>query len=91
VNYSKFSDCKYYYETDYPLNIRYKFCAHGENNKDACKGDSGGPLMASIDGKMVAVGIITGGNSHCGANDEQPGLYERVSSHMEWIFRNLRP
>ena len=60
-------------------------CAGGEENKDACKGDGGGPL-ACYDPQTqrhVLVGITAWGIG-CGTKDV-PGVYAEVSLFSGWI------
>ncbi|XP_036409581.1 complement factor D-like [Megalops cyprinoides] len=47
--------------------------------KDACMGDSGGPLIY----KDMAVGIVMGGGD-CGKYD-YPGVYTVISHYVDWI------
>jgi secreted trypsin-like serine protease len=55
-----------------------------EGGKDACSGDSGGPLFRkSSDGSVVQVGIVSFG-AGC-ARAYRPGIYTRVSAFSEWI------
>ncbi|XP_035233263.1 transmembrane protease serine 9-like, partial [Stegodyphus dumicola] len=58
-------------------------CAGGEKNKDACSGDSGGPLIVKSDGKWFSVGVVSWGRT-CGGLD-LPGVYTRVSQYLDWI------
>ena len=52
------------------------------SRKNACYGDSGGPLMASPKPRIfVQVGIVSRG---CG-NMDLPNIYTRVSSFSDWI------
>eukprot|EP01023_Acetabularia_acetabulum_P000976 TRINITY_DN10362_c0_g1_i3.p1 TRINITY_DN10362_c0_g1~~TRINITY_DN10362_c0_g1_i3.p1 ORF type:complete len:247 (-),score=22.32 TRINITY_DN10362_c0_g1_i3:287-1027(-) len=63
-------------------------CAEGES-VDACRGDSGGPLIYNLDGQMVLVGITSWGprDSQCITyqNVTRPGIYTRVQFYQEWI------
>jgi len=40
---------------------------------------------------MVAFGIVKLGrrNVACGKNKNKPGVYERISTHMEFILNNM--
>ena len=62
-----------------------EFCAgyYGKKEKDACIGDSGGPLI--IDGKQA--GIISRGYDFCD-DDRYPGVYVDVSMYYDWIIEN---
>lgn len=56
------------------------FCAGYEDGKrDACTGDSGGPLL--LDGKLF--GVISWGTK-C-AEKMKPGVYTLVPSVKQWI------
>jgi len=56
-----------------------------EGGRDACEGDSGGPLLSKQSRKdpPVVYGIISFGDD-CGL-PESPGIYTRVSHYDEWI------
>lgn len=60
-------------------------CAGGEEKKDACGGDSGGPLFSKFNNKWYVVGIVSWGVS-CGRKD-YPGVYTRVSKYLQWIWK----
>lgn len=56
------------------------------SRKNACYGDSGGPLMASPKPRtFVQVGIVSRG---CG-NMDLPNIYMRVSSFSDWIASTM--
>lgn len=58
--------------------------------RDSCYGDSGGPLIAMVDGKPVQLGIVSWGEGpaeaeiKCGHADVY-GVYSRVASFKDWI------
>ena len=60
-------------------------CAGG-GGTDACKGDSGGPLIRTY-GEPVLVGIVSWGKG-CGRPGE-PGYYVRVDQYRDWITRAM--
>jgi len=65
-------------------------CAHSKTGKDACDGDSGGPLILSGDDDTgrgdILVGIVSWGIK-CGV---YPGVYSRVSSEVPWIMEKVK-
>lgn len=71
-----------------------QICAGGRNGKDACSGDSGGPLhvAAYVNGetRYVQQGVVSYGPEYCGF-DGIPGVYTRVAYFMDWILDNLKP
>lgn len=73
-------------------------CAGGmiANKRDACSGDSGGPLLMDVadnddpedDGEHVTlVGVVSFGND-C-AIKNYPGIYTRTSQYYDWILDNI--
>lgn len=66
-----------------------QICAGGNQEKDSCSGDSGGPLL-NLDGAVPEViGVVSYGIS-CGLNGF-PGVYTRVSAYQEFIQESMDP
>ena len=63
-------------------------CAGGEKDKDACRGDGGGPLVCpqepdNEDTLYTQVGIVAWGIG-CG-EENVPGVYTNVASQVCWL------
>ena len=59
----------------------------GIGGKDACTGDSGGPLICKHGNKAVLVGVVSWGR-RC-AEPNHPGVYSRVTHVLDWIRNNM--
>ena len=71
-----------------------QICARGETDNtgchsDSCQGDSGGGLLAVRRGRNTLLGLVSFGETECGAGDlgdlARPGVYTNISSHLGWI------
>ncbi|KAG5873546.1 hypothetical protein JTB14_007354 [Gonioctena quinquepunctata] len=66
-----------------------QLCAGGENGKDACNGDGGGPLMKTTEqnaSQWYQEGIVLFGFSPCGLADS-PSVYTKIEG--ENVMENL--
>lgn len=75
--------------------IDTQMCAGGEQGKDSCNGDSGGPLMAIHSDKhqkiyKYLVGIVSFGPRQCGTSGI-PGIYTHIAKYIDWIESKIRP
>lgn len=62
------------------------FCASVPGLKDACAGDSGGPVVNS---NGILVGVVSWGRAHRCAARDSPGVYSDVSYLSDWIADNI--
>ena len=53
-------------------------------HRDACNGDSGGPMVVGVPGEYKLAGIVSWGSSNCNTY----GAYTRVSMFENWIRFN---
>ena len=52
-----------------------------------CTSDSGGPLVQTLNGANVLIGIVSWGKIPCGQSNS-PSVYVQVSSFISWISTN---
>ncbi|ELK32871.1 Vitamin K-dependent protein C [Myotis davidii] len=56
--------------------------------RDACEGDSGGPMVTSFRGTWFLVGLVSWGEG-CGRLHNY-GIYTKVSRYLDWIHSYIR-
>lgn len=57
--------------------------------RDACKGDSGGPMATKYNNITFLVGLVSWGEG-CGQGNRF-GIYTKVSSYLQWIRQTIEP
>ncbi|ELW62211.1 vitamin K-dependent protein C isoform X2 [Tupaia chinensis] len=57
------------------------------DSRDACEGDSGGPMVASFRGTWFLVGLVSWGEG-CG-HLHNYGVYTKVSRYLDWIHSHI--
>ncbi|MFO6425343.1 S1 family peptidase [Motilimonas sp. KMU-193] len=65
-------------------------CAGGDEGKDACFGDSGGPLILREPAGDVQVGLVSAGYGATCAEAGFEGGYTSVSYFSDWIARTMQ-
>ena len=78
--------CRHWFRVagrDMHINDRIICAGFRDGGRDACHGDSGGPLLTKIDDQWSVIGVVSTGIG-C-ARPFLPGLYSRVSSYHDWI------
>lgn len=73
-----------------PLTANMICAGTTSGERDACNGDSGGPLFANAGGKMTQFGVVSWGEgpenagAACGHANAY-GVYTRVANYLDWI------
>jgi len=86
TKYVSVADCKIAYEKEDWIDIEDgMICVQNDDvAKQACFGDSGGPLYDSDSNLLV--GIVSTGNDSC---EGLPVVYTRLASHYDWIKKTI--
>lgn len=61
-----------------------QLCVGGEEGKDSCRGDSGGPLMRQDRLVWYLSGLVSFGEVQCGTKGH-PSVYTNVDKYVDWI------
>lgn len=77
-------ECKKLLAGSYTVTDQMICAGYEEGGRDACVGDTGGPL---VNGEGVLVGIVSWGRG-C-AEPNAPGVYSRVASCSQWISETI--
>ncbi|XP_049815927.1 serine protease easter-like [Schistocerca nitens] len=87
-------ECKSVYSGRRTVSYATQLCAGGQEGKDSCTGDSGGPLMAvgAVGGvnRHHVAGVVSYGPRQCGQAG-WPGVYTRVAAYVPWILDSVQP
>ncbi|GLV36626.1 Melanization Protease 1 [Carabus blaptoides fortunei] len=72
-----------------PVNVR-QICATGENFTEACRGDSGGPLLDIVaeppDVKFTQLGVVSFKSYDTCGTVNIPSVFTRVDKYLDWIL-----
>lgn len=71
-----------------------QLCANGNRTEDACRGDSGGPLINGTVGsdkelRYFQIGIVSFASTITCGNPNLPTVYTRVDKFLQWIVENM--
>ncbi|NWR54891.1 UROK protein, partial [Bucorvus abyssinicus] len=83
VNLISHTKCKYEYYDNIRVTDNMVCAGDPTWMTDACKGDSGGPMVCEHNGRMMLYGIVSWGDG-C-AKENKPGVYTRVTRYLNWI------
>ncbi|XP_045506921.1 phenoloxidase-activating enzyme-like [Colias croceus] len=72
----------------YKYDLENIICAGGDEGKDSCRGDSGGPLMYEDGNTYTVVGILSFGQIQCGTAGK-PAVHTDVYKYMTWIKNEI--
>lgn len=70
----------------YPGEVDETMICAAAAGRDACGGDSGGPMAYNNNGRFEIIGLTSWGKG-C-ARPDNPGVYAKISHQLEWIQKN---
>lgn len=67
-----------------------KICAWDRKTKEGtCRGDSGSPLIETVNGTQIQIGVVSGGDPES-CEIGSPISFTRVSSYIDWIEKRVQ-
>jgi len=69
------------------VNASRQICG-GKKGQSSCRGDSGGPLLSRVNGRVYHTGIVSFGPEVCANGDA--AVYTRVAGYVDWITRKTK-
>lgn len=87
VPYIGRSNCQSMYGSGILISEDMICAGFASGGKDACYGDSGGPLIFFQQGVPFLTGVVSWGVGCARANE--PGVYQSVAIHYDWISSNV--
>ena len=90
IRFVKWEHCRQFYSRRTVKITENMVCAGGKK-RDACEGDSGGPLTCQqiLSNETYLCGIVSWGDKRCGTRG-WPGVYTDVSNYYTWIRKYVR-
>ena len=90
IRFVQWHHCRRFY-AERGKNITENMLCAGGKKRDACEGDSGGPLTCKQiqSNETYLCGIVSWGVNRCGSHG-WPGVYTDVSKYYTWIRKYMR-